>query len=317
MLVGTASNRDIAYIQNMIEAIQKFPVYNGRTYRNVMFQNEQDYNSFLEKNLQDEVVKLKAITSSSKRPNGYPLLGKYVVHIVIDGVSGRDIADTYGIPKQQEVLFLPGTQYKVNSVSVANDGHPIIYAKEIANDEVQIGNGDNGGRKSESTRNSGNDRIVSQGEGNDVGRVLLHDGGRTETAEKVRDSEIRNADVNQTEVKSAPTFTEIFENAAFDELISAMKEDGILHERGEIVKPDTVQYQSREYLEENENGRTREETRYEFLKRYDAEIYSVRERGQIGYGYSVASNVTQRAETTKREIEKYGIKVVDHNGVQK
>lgn len=39
-------------------------------------------------------------------------------------------------------------------------------------------------------------------------------------------------------------------NRAFDELIAAMKADGILHERGEIVKPDTVQYQAREYLDE-------------------------------------------------------------------
>ncbi len=40
-------------------------------------------------------------------------------------------------------------------------------------------------------------------------------------------------------------------NRAFDELIAAMKADGVLHERGEMVKPDTVQYQARKYLEED------------------------------------------------------------------
>lgn len=37
-------------------------------------------------------------------------------------------------------------------------------------------------------------------------------------------------------------------NASFDRLIDALKKDGFLHERGETVKPDDVQYQSRSYL---------------------------------------------------------------------
>lgn len=136
---------------------------------------------------------MEAVTLTSKRPNGYPLFGKYVVHMVLDGVSGRDIADTYGIPKQQEVMFLPGDRYKVNSVSVANDGHPIIFAKEIANNEVQIGEGDYEGRKLESTRNSGNDRQVSRREGDDGGRVLLRDGRGEQTDRRGGGREVHNA----------------------------------------------------------------------------------------------------------------------------
>jgi len=40
-------------------------------------------------------------------------------------------------------------------------------------------------------------------------------------------------------------------NGAFDQLFAALKEDGFLHQRGESVKPDMVQYQSREYLSDD------------------------------------------------------------------
>ena len=75
-------------------------------------------------------VTLRAFTSTSKRPNGYPLFGGGVVHLVVDGYSGRDIADTYGLSRQQEVLYLPGTEMSVIRVTTANDGNPLIYLKE-------------------------------------------------------------------------------------------------------------------------------------------------------------------------------------------
>ena len=54
---------------------------------------------------------------------------------------------------------------------------------------------------------------------------------------------------NVTVVRAYPTGQERETiNAAFDRLIDALKEDGFLHEQGEFVKPDIVQYQSRAYL---------------------------------------------------------------------
>ena len=182
LLDGSVSTSDLKYIQSIIEAVKKFPTYEGRTYRNLRFRNEMDYNAFLDENSQGDVIELKSITSTSKSPNGYPLFGKYVIHMVYDGVSGRDIADTYGIHKQQEVIYLPGVSYKVDSFTTANDGHPLIYVKEIANNEVQIGKGNNDGQKSESFRNGENDRRVSGREGNDGRRVLLRDGRGTRDA---------------------------------------------------------------------------------------------------------------------------------------
>ena len=45
LLEGNVSERDIACIQNIIEATQKFPVYKGRTYRNLIFKNEQEWST--------------------------------------------------------------------------------------------------------------------------------------------------------------------------------------------------------------------------------------------------------------------------------
>ena len=54
---------------------------------------------------------------------------------------------------------------------------------------------------------------------------------------------------NPVIVKAFPEGKERIDiNHAFDELIEAMKADGILHDRGETVKPDMVQYQARNYL---------------------------------------------------------------------
>ncbi len=193
---GSISDSDRSYVQHIIEGAQKFPLFEGRTYRNFRFKTEEAYNAFIEENLQDKVVELKALTSTSKRPNGYHLFGKYVVHMIFDGVSGRDIADTYGIPRQQEVLFLPGAQYSVNSVSVANDGHPIIFVKEIANNEVQV---DRRGRTSgESIRSI---RGVSEGEKSDGGRIL-RDGRGAEADGKGSRSEVLNVDELSGETKA-------------------------------------------------------------------------------------------------------------------
>ena len=42
-------------------------------------------------------------------------------------------------------------------------------------------------------------------------------------------------------------------NAAFDQLIAALKEDGFLHEQGETVKPEMIQYQRREQSGNSQN----------------------------------------------------------------
>ena len=128
---GAVKENDLAVIGRVTSALKKFPTFDGRTYRNLKFDSAEAYDAFLSEYADGNTVSLKAFTSTSKRPNGYPLFGDYVVHMVIDGKSGADIADTYGIPRQQEVILLPETNIKVTSVGTANDGHPIIHAQEV------------------------------------------------------------------------------------------------------------------------------------------------------------------------------------------
>ena len=112
--------------------LERMPTFQGRTYRNLRFTDEGAYRAFLQEYETGEDVTLRAFTSASKDPNGYVALGDYTVHLVIDGVSGRDIADNFSGPGQREVIYLPGSVLHIDSATTANDGHPLIYAKERA-----------------------------------------------------------------------------------------------------------------------------------------------------------------------------------------
>lgn len=138
----TLRNGDQAVIDRVLSALKKFPPFEGKTYRNLKFNTEEQYNDFLEKHAAGKTVTLKSFTSTSKRPNGYPLFGNRVVHMVIASKTGADIADTYGIPRQQEVILLPGTEIENTSVTTANDGHPLIFAQEVAAHGVETDHGD-------------------------------------------------------------------------------------------------------------------------------------------------------------------------------
>ena len=130
MDAGNLNEGEKVIARDIQSALEKFPEYNGRAYRNLKFDSKEEYDAFLAEYAEGLSVTLRAFTSTSKRPNGYPLFGGGVVHLVVDGYSGRDIADTYGLSRQQEVLYLPGTEMSVIRVTTANDGNPLIYLKE-------------------------------------------------------------------------------------------------------------------------------------------------------------------------------------------
>jgi N12 class adenine-specific DNA methylase len=158
---------------NIREGLLKHPTYSGRTYRNLDFDSEFDkdnYEPFILENEVGKEVTLKAFTSASKNPNGYPSTGKKVVHLVIDGVSARDISETFN-PGQAEVIYLPGVKYKVTKVTIANDGFPLIYGEEIVASEIQEHSG-----SITSERYLGGNEGVPEGQGDDLGGVR-QDGG--------------------------------------------------------------------------------------------------------------------------------------------
>ncbi|MBE6911347.1 MAG: hypothetical protein E7473_02380 [Ruminococcaceae bacterium] len=135
MLAGVTNEGDIRVIDSIRNALLKMPEYSGRTYRNLQFDTKEKYDNFLSQYSEGNTITLGAFTSSSKLPNGYPKFGNGVVHVVIDGASGRDIADTFGLLRQQEVLYLPGTTIEIKKVTVANDGNTLIFAQEVESNE--------------------------------------------------------------------------------------------------------------------------------------------------------------------------------------
>ena len=175
---------------NIRKGLLKHPTYSGRTYRNLDFDSEFDkdnYDAFILENEVGKEVTLKAFTSASKNPNGYPSTGKKVVHLVIDGVSARDISETFN-PGQEEVIYLPGVKYKVTKVTIANDGFPLIYGEEIVASEIQelsgsITSGELlGSNKGVSERQGNDTRGISKNGGSDErgsgsGEVEIHESG--------------------------------------------------------------------------------------------------------------------------------------------
>ena len=73
-------------------------------------------------------------------------------------------------------------------------------------------------------------------------------------------------------------------NAAFDQLISALKEDGFLHERGETVKPDMIQYQGRSYLSADAEAFRSEINAWDRNGRPDGETFILGSTGDVLQG---------------------------------
>ena len=159
------------WIEQAINGFSKFHQFAGRTYRNLAFADQSRRNLFLKEHQAGEIVDVNYFASSSKDPNGYVVDGDYVVHMVIDGFGGRDISDSYAIPGQQEVVYLPGTKLRITAVKTANDGHPLIYAQEVKENgkELEADSGGNGQSSSRTNkeRQAGN----AGGKGHDLGGV--------------------------------------------------------------------------------------------------------------------------------------------------
>ena len=159
------------WIEHTINGLSKFPRFAGRTYRNLSFADKDSLDLFLSKHQAGMDVNVEYFASSSKDPNGYVVSGDYIAHMVIDGFDGRNISDSYAIPGQQEVIYLPGTKLRITSVKIANDGHPLIYAQEVKGNgkDVETNYGGNG----QSTAGTNNERQEGNagGKGNDIRRV--------------------------------------------------------------------------------------------------------------------------------------------------
>ena len=126
-------------VDNLDSALEKLPVYKGKVYRNIMFDGLGDKaarDAFVAGHVVDDIAIYDAYTSSSTVPDGYPLDGRFVVHIEIESVNGRNL-DGYGNNFESEVLFSRGSQFITNRVEYAADGTPTIYLTEVPNGQQE------------------------------------------------------------------------------------------------------------------------------------------------------------------------------------
>lgn len=200
---GILSEQDQNYADKVRDAFRKFPQYKGTTFRNLSFGSKKAFEEFLLGHKKGEVIKLKAFTSTSKSPNGYKVSGEFIVHMEFRGESNADISETYGLPRQQEVVYMPGTEIRVSDVTTANDGNPFIIVEEVGilDQRANIGaEKPAGGMESysENGRNfTGGENEFSDGvrgieRNRYVGNDALSERGKSDPGRSLTDSDVKN-----------------------------------------------------------------------------------------------------------------------------
>ena len=200
---GILSEQDQNYADKVRDAFRKFPQYKGTTFRNLSFGSKKAFEEFLLGHKKGEVIKLKAFTSTSKSPNGYKVSGEFIVHMEFRGESNADISETYGLPRQQEVVYMPGTEIRVSNVTTANDGNPFIIVEEVGirDQRANIGaekpaggmesNSENG-RNFTGGENEFSDGVRGIERNRYVGNDALSERGKSDPGRSLTDSDVKN-----------------------------------------------------------------------------------------------------------------------------
>lgn len=235
----------------------------------------------------------------------------------------------YGNNFESEVLFVRESQYVTDRIAYDQYGTPTIYLTEEAygqqTAETQTAHRQ-GTRRDDKRNNTGEPRT------------------RTHTAEESQVQSVRTPDLENVEMQSAlsagnsegdnhgegvlqrvqaevstKTSSEGF-NKQYKNMSRWLKRVNSKEEQSfDSVDEDKVHEQSRTYLNSNkENTNEREETRDNFYRRSNAEIRTVRERGQTAYGYRgvLPEHVSRSAKAFASEVQKHGIQVIVHNGLE-
>lgn len=158
---GELTPQDKVYVRHMDSALTKMPTHTGQVYRNITFDGMGDkaaFDAFMAEHEEGALVAYPAYTSTSTDVNGYPLEGRYVVHMVIEGHSGRNMTGV-GNNFESEVLFERQNCFGISKVSRNEDGSVTIYMTEVsANEEA-----DPGGNGSSENDSSGMPRRTETG----------------------------------------------------------------------------------------------------------------------------------------------------------
>ena len=103
-------------------------------------------------------------------------------------------------------------------------------------------------------------------------------------------------------------------NGAFDQLFAALKEDGFLHEQGDVARPDIVQYQGREYLSDEAAVFRREVDSWDRDGRPEGETFILGSTGSVLQGLgAIESDVYMQGDKINKIFEDHpemGIKEI-------
>lgn len=192
-------------VSGLDTALPKLPARKGTLYRNIGFDDfggKEEFDAFLALHSEGALVSYPAYTSTSTAIDGYPLEGEFVVHMVIEGETGRDLAG-YGNNSESEVLFERRKKFEVTKITYNENGTPTIYMTEvITNGETdqrgESGSGSSGSRVprgAEEGNSSGGDQP-------DLQPVRKEDAGSEVQRAPERDS--RRDPVQRTGVQEVP-----------------------------------------------------------------------------------------------------------------
>ena len=111
------------YLESSVAGLEKLPSYEGTVYRGVTLSPES-----IAKYVPGETVVESAFTSTSKTMGtSFPGNTKFV----IQSLEGKDVSLLSKYPGEQEILFRPGSPFKVLSKTTDASGKTTIFLKEI------------------------------------------------------------------------------------------------------------------------------------------------------------------------------------------
>lgn len=148
-------------VAGLDEALPKLPIYKGTVYRNIGFDDfggQEAFDAFMEEHVEGGIVIYDAYTSTSTEVDGYPVEGKYVIHMIIEGQRGHNL-EGYGDNCESEVLFGRNATFLISKIDYDSGGKPIIYMTEV----VENGENDQSRESGSGSSGSGVSRGTEKG----------------------------------------------------------------------------------------------------------------------------------------------------------
>lgn len=127
------TDTDKQFVGHMDGALAKMPTYPGKVYRSIIFDGvggKEAFETFMADVEPGAILPALAYTSTSTAVDGYPLEGEYVVRMVIEGQTGRDM-EGFGNNFEGEVLFERRKKFSIEKVVYDENGTPTIYMTEV------------------------------------------------------------------------------------------------------------------------------------------------------------------------------------------